>query len=90
MFIKILLYLISLNIMAFFSANTNDEMSLERPNFIIYLSDDQDFLDYNIFGNENVQSAHVNKLASEGIRFTNFHTAAASGTPSRAQVYTGG
>ena len=75
--------------MAFFSTNINDEISLERPNFIIYLSDDQDFLDYNIFGNENVQSAHVNKLASEGIRFTNFHTASAICTPSRSQLYTG-
>ena len=69
MSIKILLYLICLNIIAFFSAKTGNEASSERPNFIIYLSDDQDFLDYNIFGNENVQSANVNKLASEGIRF---------------------
>ena len=58
--------------MAFFNANINDEISLERPNFIIYLSDDQDFLDYNVFGNENVQSAHVNKLASEGNKVYKF------------------
>ena len=89
MSMKILLYLISLNIIAFFSAKTNNEISSDRPNFIIYLSDDQDFLDYNIFGNENVQSANVNKLASEGIRFTNFHTASAICTPSRSQLYTG-
>ena len=88
MSIKILLYLISLNIIAFL-AKTNNETSSDRPNFIIYLSDDQDFLDYNIFGNENVQSANVNKLASEGIRFTNFHTASAICTPSRSQLYTG-
>ena len=44
MSIKILLYLISLNIIAFFSAKTNNEISSDRPNFIIYLSDDQDFL----------------------------------------------
>ena len=89
MSIKILIYLICLNIIAFFSAKTDNETSSDRPNFIIYLSDDQDFLDYNIFGNENVQSANVNKLASEGIRFTNFHTASAICTPSRSQLYTG-
>ena len=73
MSIKILLYLISLNIIAFFSTQANNETSSDRPNFIIYLSDDQDFLDYNIFGNEYVQSANVNKLASEGIRLSLIH-----------------
>ena len=89
MSVKILIYLISISIITFFSPRTNDEISSYPPNFIIYLSDDQDFLDYNIFGNENVQSDHVNKLASEGIRFTNFHTASAICTPSRSQLYTG-
>tara|TARA_B100000989_G_scaffold277697_1_gene238860 strand:- start:739 stop:2136 length:1398 start_codon:yes stop_codon:yes gene_type:complete len=89
MLIKILFYLFSLNIAAFFIIETNTEITNERPNFIIYLSDDQDFLDYNVFGNENVQSVSVNKLAMEGIRFTNFHTASAICTPSRSQLYTG-
>ena len=89
MLIKILFYLFSLNIAAFFIIETNTEITNERPNFIIYLSDDQDFLDYNIFGNEYVQSVSVNELAMEGIRFTNFHTASAICTPSRSQLYTG-
>ena len=89
MLVKILFYLFSLNIASFFISQTNTEIAKERPNFIVYLSDDQDFLDYNIFGNENVQSVSVNKLAMEGIRFTNFHTASAICTPSRSQLYTG-
>ena len=68
-FIKIILILFTLT---FFSKDKS--LKNDKPNFIIYLSDDQDFLDYNIFGNENVQSIGVNKLAKEGITFTNFHT----------------
>ena len=83
-FIKIILILFTLT---FFSKDKS--LKNDKPNFIIYLSDDQDFLDYNIFGNENVQSIGVNKLAKEGITFTNFHTGQAICAPSRSQLYTG-
>ena len=83
-FFKIIFILISLIIIPKDNYSIND-----KPNFIIYLSDDQDFLDYNIFGNENVQSNGVNRLASEGISFTNFHTGQAICAPSRSQLYTG-
>ena len=83
-FIKIILILFTLT---FFSKDKS--LKNDKPNFIIYLSDDQDVLDYNIFGNENVQSIGVNKLAKEGITFTNFHTGQAICAPSRSQLYTG-
>ena len=60
-----------------------------KPNFIIYLSDDQDILDYGLHGNNNVETKYVDKLASEGLSFNNFHTAQAVCAPSRSQLYTG-
>ena len=60
-----------------------------KPNFIIYLSDDQDYLDYGSYGNTNVNTKFVDKLASEGLKFTNFHTAQAICAPSRSQLYSG-
>ena len=60
-----------------------------KPNFIIYISDDQDYLDYGIYGNDRVDSKHVDKLASQGLKFTNFHTAQAICAPSRSQLYSG-
>ena len=63
--------------------------SVDKPNFILYLSDDQDYLDYGIYGNNSVDSEHVDKLASEGLKFTNFHTAQAICAPSRSQLYSG-
>ncbi len=72
-----------------FSISSKNNFNVEKPNFIIYLSDDQDFLDYNIYGNQNVQSDGVNRLAREGLVFTNFHTGQAICAPSRSQLYTG-
>jgi len=60
-----------------------------KPNFIIYLSDDQDYLDYGSYGNNNVNTKFVDKLVSEGLKFTNFHTAQAICAPSRSQLYSG-
>ena len=72
-----------------FSISSKNNFNVDKPNFIIYLSDDQDFLDYNIYGNQNVQSNGVNRLAREGLVFTNFHTGQAICAPSRSQLYTG-
>jgi len=59
---------------------------VDKPNFILYLSDDQDYLDYGIYGNERVDSEHVDKLASQGLKFTNFHTAQAICAPNLIKI----
>ncbi len=61
----------------------------DRPNFIFYLSDDQDQLDYKIYGNDLVESSAVDKLAKQGMVFDNFYTAQAICSPSRSQLLTG-
>ena len=45
-----------------------------KPNIIFYLSDDQDLLDYGVYGNPKVETSNVDLLATQGIRFTNFYT----------------
>ena len=60
-----------------------------QPNFIFYLADDQDQLDYGCYGNPNVSTPNVDQLAKEGMLFNNFYTAQAICAPSRSQIYTG-
>lgn len=60
-----------------------------KPNFIFYLSDDQDKLDYGCYGNPNVKTPTVDKLAAEGMIFQSAYTGQAICAPSRAQLYTG-
>ncbi len=73
-----------------FSELNNDILKLdERPNFIFYLSDDQDQLDYSIYGNDLVESSAVEELANKGMKFNNFYTSQAICSPSRSQLFTG-
>ena len=74
---------------AFLIIQKGEVIADNKPNFIIYLSDDQDYLDYGIYGNNKVNTSYVDKLASEGLKFTNFHTAQAICAPSRSQLYSG-
>ena len=60
-----------------------------KPNFIFYLADDQDLLDYGIYGNPKVYTPAVDALAKEGMRFNNFYTNQAICAPSRSQIFTG-
>jgi uncharacterized sulfatase len=59
------------------------------PNFIFYLADDQDQLDYGCYGNPKIMTPNVDLLAKEGMRFTNFYTAQAICAPARSQIFTG-
>lgn len=59
----------------------------KKPNFIIVLADDLGFSDVGSFGSE-INTPNIDKLAKDGLRFTDFHAAAAC-SPSRAMIMTG-
>jgi len=59
------------------------------PNIIFYLADDQDVYDYGCYGNAKVNTAAVDRLAQEGLLFTNAFTGQAICAPSRSQLFTG-
>lgn len=80
-------YLYLIVLFSFFWLQAQD--SSTSPNFIFYLADDQDLLDYGIYGNPKVHTPAVDALAKEGMRFTNFYTSQAICAPSRSQIFTG-
>ena len=59
----------------------------QKPNIILILADDLGFTDIAPYGSE-ISTPSLTALASEGISFTNYHTAA-SCAPSRAMLLTG-
>lgn len=69
--------------------NKVENYSKEKPNIIFYLSDDQDQLDYGCYGNEKVKTLATDKLASEGMLFSNAFTPMSICAPSRSSLYTG-
>ena len=60
-----------------------------RPNVIIILADDLGYGDLGCYGAKNVETPNVDRLANQGIRFTDTHAIAATSTPSRFSILTG-
>ena len=75
-----------LSLSVFFKSEAQENTA--RPNFIFYLADDQDLLDYGVYGNPKVYTPAVDALAREGMRFNNFYTSQAICAPSRFQIFT--
>ena len=63
--------------------------SLEKPNVIIIYTDDQGYADLNIYGSKDLKTEHMDALARNGVRFTQFYAAAPVCSPSRASLLTG-
>jgi len=58
----------------------------ERPNFIFILTDDQQYGMMGCTGNDIVKTPSLDKLAKDGVLFTNAHITSAICTPSRASI----
>ena len=80
--------LISFTISAFLNNNGNTK-NTPKPNIIIFFTDDQGYADLGCYGAEGFETPHLDQLASEGIRFTDFYVPATVCTPSRAGLLTG-
>lgn len=61
----------------------------KTPNIIILLTDDQGYGDLRCYGNPQVTTPNIDRLASEGTLYTDFYAGAAASTPSRAGLLTG-
>lgn len=60
-----------------------------RPNVIVVLIDDMGWGDFSCFGNRDAQTPHVDQLAAEGLRFSQFYVNAPICSPSRCALVTG-
>jgi len=62
--------------------------SLE-PNVIIIMADDLGYGDLGCYGSELLNTPHIDRMASEGVRFTSFYSCAPLCAPSRSGLVTG-
>jgi arylsulfatase A len=63
--------------------------SPQRPNFIVLFADDMGYGDLSCYGHPNIRTPNLDRLASEGVRFTSGYAAASVCTPSRVGLLTG-
>lgn len=69
------------------AAHPTKMSSEKRPNFLIVVADDLGFSDIRPYGSE-IDTPTLDKLAKDGLRMTNFHTATAC-SPTRAMLLSG-
>ena len=60
-----------------------------RPNIVVILADDLGYADLAVYGSERNRTPHLDRMASEGLRFTDFHSTGPMCTPTRAALLTG-
>ena len=63
--------------------------ALERPNIILVNCDDLGYGDLGCYGSKNHGTPALDRMAAEGMRFTDFYMAAACCSPSRSAMMTG-
>lgn len=73
-------------VLALFSCKKDD---FEQPNIILIMADDLGYGDLSCYGSERIQTPAIDKLASEGLTFTDFHSNGSVCTPTRAAMLTG-
>jgi arylsulfatase A len=59
------------------------------PNIVLVLADDLGYGDLGCFGHPEIRTPHLDRLASEGMRFTSCYSASANCSPARAGLMTG-
>ena len=61
----------------------------DTPNFVVIYADDLGYGDLGCYGAQGYETPHLDRMAAEGIRFTDFSTSCSICTPSRAGLLTG-
>jgi uncharacterized sulfatase len=67
----------------------NEHLENERPNIVVYLSDDHSQFDSSLFDNTSIHTPNLAALAKTGMNFTHAYVASPSCAPSRAALLTG-
>lgn len=61
----------------------------QKPNFVFIIADDVGWDDFGCYGNPVVKTPNIDRLASEGLRFTSAFLTASSCSPSRCSIISG-
>jgi len=65
------------------------QTNAEQPNIILIVADDLGYGDIGCYGNTENRTPHLDRLAAEGMRFTDFHSNGPMCSPTRAALLTG-
>src|SRR5690242_12265022 len=61
----------------------------QSPNVVLVLTDDLGYGDFGCYGSRDIRTPHLDRLASEGVRLTDFYSNGPVCTPTRAGLISG-
>ena len=65
------------------------DADMAKPNIVLFYADDLGWMDVGIQGSKYYETPNIDRIAKEGMRFTNAYANAANCAPSRACLMTG-
>ncbi len=69
--------------------SVNPEADEKKPNIVVIYTDDLGYGDVGAYGATEIETPNIDRLATEGVRFTDGHASSATCTPSRYALLTG-
>jgi arylsulfatase A-like enzyme len=78
-----------MTLVALFGVATSSVFAQERPNIVVILTDDLGYGDVSAYGATAITTPNIDRIARDGLRFTDAHATAATCTPSRYSLLTG-
>ena len=73
----------------FLAASLGQAEAARQPNILIVIADDLNKDSVGVYGNKDVKTPNIDRLASQGMRFNLAYTSTAMCAPTRQQMYTG-
>ncbi|MBN2245852.1 MAG: sulfatase-like hydrolase/transferase, partial [Candidatus Aminicenantes bacterium] len=74
---------------SFFPILITSSASLKKPNIIFILADDLGYGDLGCYGQTKIKTPHLDRMAAEGMKFTQFYAGSPVCAPSRCSLMTG-
>ncbi len=60
-----------------------------RPNVVLIMTDDVGYADFGVYGSTDIRTPNIDRLAREGVKFTDFYSNGPTCTPTRAGLISG-
>ena len=77
------------NLVPFAIAGGHTGSEVKKPNVVFFLVDDLGWTDVGCYGSKFYETPNIDRLAKEGVRFTNAYSAGHVSSPTRASILTG-
>ena len=71
------------------TARAAEAAEANRPNVIFILADDMGYGDLGCYGQKKIKTPHIDRMAAEGVRFTQAYCGTSVCAPSRCALMTG-